>query len=325
MLYFVHKLFYWFQSPALPGSPMHPGFPGRAGVPPATPLELSFMIENTSEQPDRQPELWRQRWQRLRAHPPGGLLFALGVITVLVAVLVYNALTPHAPQLTMHEVNDSIAAAMASATPPPPFSEGVYQVILPSLVLIQTEYTGQEGEPEHAIGSGVVVNNDGDILTALHVVADASEIDLTFADGTQTTGTIAASQPENDIAVLSADQPPAQIVPAVLGNPGAMRIGDEAYVVGHPLGLTGSMSAGIISGLDRSFKPPDSDQLMQNLIQIDAAVNPGNSGGPLLNRYGQVIGIVTALANPTDQNFFIGIGFAVPITIAGGAADLPPY
>jgi S1-C subfamily serine protease len=300
-------------------------FPGSASSLPADPLELSFMIEKISEQPDSHTELWRQRWQRLRTRPPGALLFALGVITVLVVLLAYNLLTPDTPQLTLREVNDSIASAMASATPPPAFSEGVYQLILPSMVLIQTDYTGQEGEAEHAIGSGVVINTNGDILTALHVVADATKIDLSFADGTQSTGTVAVAQPENDIAVLSADQPPAQIIPAVLGNPGAMRVGDEAYVVGHPLGLTGSMSAGIISGFDRSFKPQGSDQVLQNLIQIDAAVNPGNSGGPLLNRYGQVIGIVTALANPTDQNFFIGIGFAVPITIAGGAADLPPY
>jgi S1-C subfamily serine protease len=104
-----------------------------------------------------------------------------------------------------------------------------------------------------------------------------------------------------------------------------MRVGDEAYVVGNPLGLFGSMSAGVISGFERSFKLEDSEQRLEGLIQFDAAANPGNSGGPLLNRYGQVVGIVTALANPTEQDVFIGIGFAVPITTAGGAAGLPPY
>ena len=114
-------------------------------------------------------------------------------------------------------------------------------------------------------------------------------------------------------------------MPAILGNPNAMNIGDEAFAVGHPFGLYGSMSTGVISGFDRTFRPPNSDQRLQGLIQIDAAVNPGNSGGPLLNRYGQVVGIVTGLANPTDENFFVGIGFAVPINVAGGAAGLPPY
>jgi S1-C subfamily serine protease len=132
-------------------------------------------------------------------------------------------------------------------------------------------------------------------------------------------------QPEQDIAVLRADQPPAQIVPAVLGNPNAMRVGDEAFVVGNPLGFYGSMSAGVISGLDRTFQPGKSKQKLEGLMQIDAAVNPGNSGGPLLNRYGQVVGIITGIVNPSGQDVFIGIGFAVPITAAGGAAGLPPY
>jgi len=136
---------------------------------------------------------------------------------------------------------------------------------------------------------------------------------------------VTTSQPENDIAVLSPDRLPAQLVPAVLGNPNAMQVGDDAFVVGNPFGLYSSMSAGVISGFDRSFQPATSKQVLRGLIQIDAAVNPGNSGGPLLNRDGEVIGIVTGIVNPTDQNFFIGIGFAVPITVAGGAFGSPPY
>ncbi len=118
---------------------------------------------------------------------------------------------------------------------------------------------------------------------------------------------------------------PPVLVPAVLGNPNAMRVGDEAYAVGNPFGLYGSMSAGVISGFDRSFHAEDSDIQIEGLIQIDSAVNPGNSGGPLLNRFGQVIGIVVGILNPTDDEFFVGIGFAVPITIAGGAAGAPQY
>jgi serine protease DegQ len=110
-----------------------------------------------------------------------------------------------------------------------------------------------------------------------------------------------------------------------LGNPAAASQGSEAYAMGSPLGLSGSVSAGVISGIDRSFKMPDSDVILHGLIQIDAAVNPGNSGGPLLNRDGHVIGIVAALINPTEDDVFIGIGLAVPIDVAGGAAGLPPY
>jgi S1-C subfamily serine protease len=213
---------------------------------------------------------------------------------------------------------------MASATAPPAYSALVYQEIQPSLVLIETKGTGPDGKAENGLGSGVVVNDSGSILTALHVISDATDIELTFADGSQSGAVVVNRQPASDIAVLAPIQPPAQIVPATLGNPGAMHVGDEAYVVGNPLGLYSSMSAGVISGLDRTFTPPNTGQKLQGLIQIDAAVNPGNSGGPLLNRAGQVVGIVTALINPTDQDVFIGIGLAVPINTAASGAGLPP-
>ncbi|MFN8482412.1 MAG: trypsin-like peptidase domain-containing protein [Anaerolineae bacterium] len=252
-------------------------------------------------------------------------MFAWGVLAALVAVLLFSIFTPKQHILTPQEVNASIVSAMASATPPPAFSALVYQAIRPSFVLIQTNEVDKDGKPGKGIGSGVIVTDKGDILTSLHVVADAKEIKVTFADGTESDAQIEVKQPENDIAVLQASQLPEQIVPATLGNPHAMSIGDEAYAVGNPLGLYGSMSSGVISGFDRSFKSPDGQHKLTGLIQFDAAVNPGNSGGPLLNRAGEVIGIVTALVNPTEQNVFIGIGFAVPITTAGGAAGLPPY
>jgi S1-C subfamily serine protease len=212
---------------------------------------------------------------------------------------------------------------MASATPPPAYSEIVYQIIQPSLVLIQTKGTGADGKTESGLGSGVIIDDSGDILTSLHVVTDTTSIQVTFADGTQSSAQLITQQPQIDIAVLKADTPPAQIVPAVLGNPGAMRVGDEAYAVGNPFGLYSSMSAGVISGFNRTFQPPESKYKLEGLIQIDTAVNPGNSGGPLLNRYGQVIGIIEGIVNPTGEDVFIGIGFAVPINVAGGALGSP--
>jgi S1-C subfamily serine protease len=180
-------------------------------------------------------------------------------------------------------------------------------------------------QSEDGLGSGVVINADGEVLTSLHVVTESTRIQVTFADGTEAEARIVAIQPENDIAVLRPSRLPQVLVPAVLGNPSAMNVGDEAYAVGHPFGLYASMTSGVISGFERTFRLQNSDQRLEGLIQIDAAVNPGNSGGPLLNRSGQVVGIVTGLANPTDESFFVGIGFAVPIDIAGGAAGLPPY
>ena len=268
---------------------------------------------------------WRARLQRLRAGIRRGMPFASGVLAALLALWLYNTLFPGPQPLSQQQVNDTVAQALASATPAPAYSELVYQVIRPSLVLIQTESADADSESQHGLGTGVVIDQAGDILTALHVVSGASSINVTFADGTTSAATVAASDPENDIAVLVADQPPALIFPAVLGNPNAMQVGDEAFVVGNPFGLYSSMSAGVISGFDRNFRPPNSNVQLEGLIQIDAAVNPGNSGGPLLNRYGQVIGIVEGIANPTEESFFVGIGFAVPIDTAGGAAGLPPY
>ncbi len=268
----------------------------------------------------RDPEKWHLWRKRLR----GGLLFVLGVAAALVGLWLYHLATPGIPQLTSNDVNTAINQALASATPAPAFSQTVYKIIQPSLVLIQSQSPQSDGQTEFSLGTGTVVDAAGDILTSLHVVKGASKIQLTFADGTESTATIANSQPENDIAVLKADTPPKLVVPAVLGNPAAMQVGDEAYVVGNPFGLYSSMTSGVISGFDRTFQPSNSNLTLKGLIQIDAAVNPGNSGGPLLNRAGQVIGVVEGIANPTQQDFFIGIGFAVPIDVAGGAAGLPP-
>jgi S1-C subfamily serine protease len=227
--------------------------------------------------------------------------------------------------MTTREVNDVVAQAMASATPQPAFSARVFQVIQPSLVLIQTKGQDAQHVQESGLGSGVVVTDTGEILTSLHVVAGADDISVTFADGTQSKADVVLSQPEDDIAVLQPQTLPSIVVPAVLGNPNAMHVGDQAFAVGNPFGLYGSMSAGVISGFNRTFQPEGSKQQLTGLIQIDAAVNPGNSGGPLLNRGGQVVGIVTGIVNPTEQSFFVGIGFAVPINVAVSGMGSPPY
>lgn len=246
--------------------------------------------------------------------------FASGVAAALAALLLYRAVFPPTPPLTTGQVQQVINQTMASATPPPAFSAQVYAAVQPSIVVIETQSPSEDG-----LGSGVIVDDTGDILTALHVVAGATLIRVTFADGTQANGTVTATQPQNDIAVVSADRLPSKVVAAVLGNPNALHEGDDAFVVGNPFGLYSSMSAGVVSGFGRAFQPPNGGPEIKGLIQIDAAVNPGNSGGPLLNRAGEVVGIITGIVNPTDQNVFIGIGFAVPIDVAGGAIGAPQY
>ena len=171
----------------------------------------------------------------------------------------------------------------------------------------------------------MLIDQRGQILTALHVVDGAGEINVTFFDATTTRAVVVATDPSLDIAVLQVESLSPNVAPAILGNPNALRIGSEAYVVGNPFGLYGSLSVGVISGLERTFIDPETDERYEGLIQVDAAVNPGSSGGPLVDRAGHVVGIVTALLNPTGDDVFVGIGLAVPITLAGGAAGAPPY
>jgi S1-C subfamily serine protease len=259
---------------------------------------------------------WPQRGRLLLAGIGAGVVLAVGV---------YAAARDSAPApLDGTQVgsiaSDAVAKAIDDLQTQPPPAVAVYEQILPSLVEIQADRSGSAGD-SGGLGAGVIVDKRGSILTALHVVDAATRVRVSFADGTRSSAVVSATDPENDIAVLQPQQGPEVIVPAVLG--GAGRIGDDAYAVGHPLGYAGSLSSGVISALDRSTTAPDGSRLT-GLIQFDAAVNPGNSGGPLLNRGGQVIGIVTGLANPSKDGLFIGIGFAVPIGAAGGAANAPP-
>jgi S1-C subfamily serine protease len=248
----------------------------------------------------------------------------LGVLITLLVLVLYNFINPAPQPISERELDERIAQVMASATPPPALASRIYAAVQPSLVQIETKIVTTEGKEEGGRGAGVIIDENAQILTSLHVVQNAIEIQVLFMDGTQSEGQIVASQPENDIALVRALQPPAQFLPAVLGNPNALNIGDEIFALGSPFGLTASESAGIVAGLNRIYRPNKETQ-MEGMIQFDAAVNPGNSGGPLVNRYGEVVGIVTGLLNPTDQNFFVGIGFAVPIDAAAAAAGPNPF
>jgi S1-C subfamily serine protease len=276
---------------------------------------------------DSRPNLKRITSGLRRARSLGAriLPYFLSVVVAFLAFLVFYNMAIKPKEITGGDVSQAIEQAMASATAPPAYSAQVYKTIQPSLVLIQTHTTHTAQPDDYGLGSGVVIDKTGSILTSLHVVNGASEIEVTFADGTKANAQVKSTQPDNDIAILQAPALPLGIVPAVLGNPDSMDVGDEAFVVGNPFGLYSSMSAGVISGFDRTFRPPTGYHMLKGLIQIDAAVNPGNSGGPLLNRDGYVIGIVTGIINPTEENFFVGIAFAVPITIAVGGSGSPPF
>ena len=184
---------------------------------------------------------------------------------------------------------------------------------------------GPKGEVERGVGTGVVIVDKGVILTNLHVIAGAEKIKVTFADGLEANASVVGLQPENDLAVLQADKIPDDLVAATMRSTADLMPGDNVAVVGFPFGIGPSVSAGVVSGLKRSFRSPEGQQEMNNLIQFDAAANPGNSGGPMVNMNGEVLGVVTAILNPTQQRTFIGIGFAVPIENAASAAGMPPF
>ncbi len=277
------------------------------------------------------------------------VLAAGAVVAVVVAVWFLRSPSPDRPSreevsgIVTKAVGAAVSDVEAEIASAPARSALAFRRVLPSVVFITTDEAASrrakaddgptstllpnngsaapDAESNGGLGAGVIINAEGAILTANHVVSGAKIIRVTFADGTSSTASIVSAEPERDIAVLQPDQKPEIVVPAVMG--GGVNVGDETYAIGHPLGLGDSMSSGVISGLDRSI-PTEDGTVLTGLIQFDAAVNPGNSGGPLLNRNGQVVGIVTALANPSEQGFFVGIGFAVPIDEASGSAGGPP-
>lgn len=266
----------------------------------------------------------RQRLRRLRARLDDLLLVAIGVVAAFAAVLLFNAANPPPRQLTQRDINAAVGRAMASATPAPSYESQAYETIRPSLVRVSA--TGSPAGPSGgvAVGTGVVISRDGSILTSLHIVQGSTAIRVRFSDGTESDATVAVAQPENDLAVLRPTVVPDDLTPATMASAGDLHVGDEVVAVGNPFGVSNSLTAGVVSGLGRSFTTP-TGQKLRDLIQFDAAVNPGNSGGPLLDRNGEVVGIVTGLMNPTGQDVFIGIGFAVPIETAASALGTSPY
>ncbi len=266
----------------------------------------------------------RERFHRLCAHTRSPLLVGLGMVITLAALLLYNSLALP-PRLTERDMEAIAARVLASATPPPSLASRVYDTIAPSVVLITTRQPGKEGKSDQSAGTGVIIDINGTILTNLHVVKDTNEITVVYYDNTESPAAIAAQDAAQDIAVLHPEQLPGVLIPAVLGSPGALNVGDEVFAVGNPFGLRHTLTAGVVSALGRNIKSPKTGAMISNLIQFDAAVNPGNSGGPLLNRNGEVVGIVSMLLNPTDQEVFIGIGMAVPIETAGGVGSPSPF
>ena len=281
------------------------------------------------------PALQRARVRRFAARNERGL-WALAVLALVLSVLwLRSPLASKHPVLSIEQID----AAMRKSIEEKPLASAAakaHAAILPSVVRVIGLMTeGDDGKDDHdtedrgpverGVGSGVVIMENGTILTNLHVVSGAKKVRVTFMDGSESDATVTGTQPENDLAVLRAKTLPDDLFPATMRSTGDLRPGDEVVAVGFPFGIGPSTSAGVVSGLKRSFRSPDGQQLMTNLIQFDAAANPGNSGGPLVTMDGEVVGIVTAILNPSRQRVFIGIGFAVPIENAASAVGMPPF
>ena len=186
---------------------------------------------------------------------------------------------------------------------------------------------GLDGKPRpDATGSGVVISERGDILTNLHVIRTTDRWEITFWDGTKSDAILVSMQPENDLAVIRPRTQPDDLKPATMASTADLNPGDMVVASGFPFGIGPSVSSGVIAGLKREFVDPENKEKpkMTNLIQFDAAVNPGNSGGPLVNRDGEVVGIVTAIYNPSGNRVFAGMSFAVPIENAARAVGDNP-
>ena len=253
----------------------------------------------------------------------------VGLLALLLAVSFSSSLQAPAFKLTQKDINAAVLKTLETTVLPSPGVKA-YETIIPSVVRVvglgksSKDKDGKEA-PERSVGTGVVITDKGVILTNLHVVQGSETIKVTFADGLESTATVTGVQPENDLAVLQAHTIPDDMIAATLRSTADLAPGDEVMVVGYPFGIGPSASSGIISGLKRTFRSPEGKEPITNLIQFDAAANPGNSGGPLVTMEGEVIGIVTAIYNPNQQRSFVGIGFAVPIENAASAVGMSPF
>ncbi len=280
-------------------------------------------------------------------------LWASAVLLLAMGGLALNGqMAPKTPALTMAQIDTAMRKSIEEKPLASPVT-AAYEAIIPSVVRVVGLMTeGDDGgdhdeakEPskddknvksgkdsrsarggvERGVGTGVVIIDNGTILTNLHVVNGAKRIKVTFMDGSESDAVVLSTQPDNDLAVLRAKTIPDDLEAATLRSTADLAPGDQVLAVGFPFGIGPSASSGIVSGLKREFRSPQGKQTMTNLIQFDAAANPGNSGGPLVTMDGAVVGIVTAILNPSSQRTFIGIGFAVPIENAAAAVGLSPF
>jgi S1-C subfamily serine protease len=221
--------------------------------------------------------------------------------------------------------------AAPSSSAPASFDTGkresineIYRASAPGVVHIETTLKVQQNDPffgnpfgattqtERALGSGFVIDRAGHIVTNYHVVRGATTIQVSFSNNERYRARVVGSDPSTDIAVLEVSVPASALKALPLGNSDAVRVGDQVIAIGNPFGLDRSVTAGIVSAVQRRIEAPN-DLSIAHVIQTDAALNHGNSGGPLLNAQGQVVGVNAQIETGGVSQGNVGIGFAIPI------------
>jgi len=264
------------------------------------------------------PRVATPRWER-------PLLALLAGAFVVLAMTVYSGTQQAQRALTQKDIDAAVLHTLENQVLPSPAAKA-FEKLRGSVVRVRDLAVDEDNsEIESGVGTGVVMLEKGVILTNLHVVLGAKKIGVVFADGLESEATVIGTQPENDLAVLQAKKVPDDLQPATMRSTHDLLPGDRVIAVGFPFGIGPSVSDGVVSGLRREYRSPEGKRLLTNLIQFDAAANPGNSGGPLATMDGEVVGIVTGILNPTSQRVFIGIGFAVPIENAASAIGMSPF
>lgn len=195
----------------------------------------------------------------------------------------------------------------------------VYKAIAPGVVYIQSttmvrDFFGLSAEPVEGAGSGSIIDQEGDILTNFHVIANAEKLTVNFGSGKNYPARVVGKDPDTDLAVIRLLEPPKETITIVpLGDSDRLVVGQKVLAIGNPFGLDRTLTVGVISGLQRPIRAQNGRQI-EGAIQTDASINPGNSGGPLLDSHGRMIGINSQIASPSGAS--AGVGFAIPVNIA---------
>jgi S1-C subfamily serine protease len=255
------------------------------------------------------------------------LLVAAGAALAAVAIFSLQRGGPAPKALTQADIDKAVLHTLSTKQLPSPAAKAA-EIIGPAVVRVRGISPGERGDPdlEEGVGTGVVIVDTGVVLTNLHVVTGSEKVRVEFADGHEADAAVISTKAEHDLAVLQAKSLPKDgVTAATLRSTAELKPGDQVVAVGFPFGIGPSVSSGVISGLQREFRSPQGKRVLTNLIQFDAAANPGNSGGPLVTMDGEVVGIVTAILNPSRERTFIGIGFAVPIENAASGVGMHPF